>query len=85
MDEVEALVRSLLGAAASGRAGERLSYREAFSRELGLDPLSAPFAQLQERRAQPLGFAAARAAARDTWTRAAHGKPYRAAARRATP
>ena len=41
--------------AASGRAGERLSYREAFSRELGLDPLSASVAQLQEA-AQPLGF-----------------------------
>jgi elongation factor P--(R)-beta-lysine ligase len=41
MEEVEALVRTLLGAAATGRASERLSYREAFLRELGLDPLSA--------------------------------------------
>ena len=66
MDEVEALVRSLLGAAASGRAGERLSYREAFSRELGLDPLSASVAQLQEA-AQPLGFRGDAHTSRDTW------------------
>jgi lysyl-tRNA synthetase class 2 len=66
MDEVEALVRSLLGAVASGRAGERLSYREAFSRELGLDPLSASVAQLQEA-AQPLGFRGDAHTSRDTW------------------
>jgi elongation factor P--(R)-beta-lysine ligase len=40
MDEVEALVRALLGQAAAS-AGERLTYREAFLRELGIDPLSA--------------------------------------------
>jgi elongation factor P--(R)-beta-lysine ligase len=66
MDEVEALVRSLLGTVASGRAGERLSYREAFSRELGLDPLSASVAQLQEA-AQPLGFRGDAHTSRDTW------------------
>jgi lysyl-tRNA synthetase class 2 len=66
MDEVEALVRGLLGAVASGRAGERLSYREAFSRELGLDPLSASVAQLQEA-AQPLGFRGDAHTSRDTW------------------
>ena len=66
MDEVEALVRSLLGAAASGRGGERLSYREAFLRELGLDPLSASVAQLQEA-AQPLGFRGDAHTARDAW------------------
>jgi lysyl-tRNA synthetase class 2 len=59
-------VRTLLGAAASGRAGERLSYREAFSRELGLDPLSASVAQLQEA-AQPLGFRGDAHTSRDTW------------------
>ncbi len=42
MDEVEALVRLLLGAAGAGRRSERLTYREAFMRELALDPFSAP-------------------------------------------
>jgi len=46
MDEVEALVRALLGSAAARRAGERLSYREAFVRELGLDPLAATDGEL---------------------------------------
>ena len=48
MDEVEALVRLLLGRASAGRRGERLSYREAFERELALDPLSAPDSELFE-------------------------------------
>ncbi|HEX4649031.1 MAG TPA: EF-P lysine aminoacylase EpmA [Steroidobacteraceae bacterium] len=65
MDEVEALVRLLLGAAAAGRAGERISYRDAFLRELGLDPLSASEAALAQA-ARPLGFADSRAD-RDTW------------------
>jgi lysyl-tRNA synthetase class 2 len=73
MDEVEALVRSLLGAAAPG-ASERVSYREAFQRELTLDPLAASLAELAQA-AQPLGLtgggaATARAAAamsRDDW------------------
>jgi lysyl-tRNA synthetase class 2 len=47
MDEVEALVRLLLGPAGGARAGERLSYREAFVRELGLDPFAATEAQLR--------------------------------------
>lgn len=55
MDEVEALVRALLGAVAAERASERLSYREAFQRELALDPLTAPTAALAQA-AQPLGF-----------------------------
>ena len=63
MDEVEALVRSLLAAAAAGRRGERLSYREAFARELELDPFLAADATLLEA-ARPLGFAP-QAAARD--------------------
>jgi len=48
MDEVEALVRVLLGPAHRRRRGERLSYREAFVRELALDPFSAPDATLLE-------------------------------------
>lgn len=58
MDEVEALVRVLLGAGAAERTSERLSYREAFVRELGLDPLTAPTAALAQA-AQPLGLAGA--------------------------
>jgi elongation factor P--(R)-beta-lysine ligase len=55
MDEVEALVRALLGPGAAQRHGERLSYREAFLRELSLDPLSAADAQLAQA-AQRLGL-----------------------------
>jgi lysyl-tRNA synthetase class 2 len=62
MDEVEALVRTLLGAAAAGRAGERLSYRDAFVRELGLDPLTASTAALTQA-AAPLALSAAPASA----------------------
>ena len=66
MDEVEALVRALLGERGAGRSSERLSYREAFQRELGLDPFTASTALL-ERAAQPLGFRAAGTAERDVW------------------
>jgi lysyl-tRNA synthetase class 2 len=52
MDEVELLVRELLGTAASA---ERLSYREAFLRELALDPFAATTAELA-RAAAPLGL-----------------------------
>jgi len=45
MSEVEVLVRELLGARGSGRVGMRLSYREAFLQELGLDPFTAPLAE----------------------------------------
>jgi len=48
MDEVEALVRVLLGPAHRRRRSERLSYREALVRELALDPFSAPDATLLE-------------------------------------
>jgi lysyl-tRNA synthetase class 2 len=65
MDEVEALVRGLLGPAAALRASERISYRDAFLRELGIDPLSAPDAALAQA-ARPLGFTDAHAQ-RDTW------------------
>ncbi|HEY2275082.1 MAG TPA: EF-P lysine aminoacylase EpmA [Steroidobacteraceae bacterium] len=56
MDEVEALVRALLAPASTGRRGERLSYREAFVRELALDPFLAADATLLEA-ARRLGFA----------------------------
>jgi lysyl-tRNA synthetase class 2 len=46
MDEVEALVRLLLGQAAEARKRERLSYREAFERQLALDPFAATDAAL---------------------------------------
>jgi lysyl-tRNA synthetase class 2 len=52
MDEVETLVLALLGAT---RPGERVSYREAFIRELALDPLAADLAELQ-RAARASGF-----------------------------
>jgi lysyl-tRNA synthetase class 2 len=63
MDEVEALVRALLAEAGAGRRGERLTYREAFLRELALDPFLAPDAELLEA-ARRRGFAA-RGAGRD--------------------
>jgi elongation factor P--(R)-beta-lysine ligase len=66
MDEVEALVRTLLGPAAAGRRGERLSYRDVCRRELGLDPFSATLAELQQA-AAPLGYAAPAPATRDEW------------------
>ncbi|HEY0768370.1 MAG TPA: EF-P lysine aminoacylase EpmA [Steroidobacteraceae bacterium] len=65
MDEVEALVRVLLGPASAQRASERISYRDAFARELGLDPLTAPEAALAQA-ARPLGFAGT-GADRDRW------------------
>ena len=52
MDEVELLVREVLGTAASA---ERLSYREAFLRELALDPFAATAGELA-RAAAPLGL-----------------------------
>jgi elongation factor P--(R)-beta-lysine ligase len=69
MEEVEALVRALLGARAPA-ASERISYREAFLRELHLDPLTAPQAALVQA-AQPLALAGApdagRGMSRDDW------------------
>ena len=65
MDEVEALVRALLGAAAPA-ASERVSYRDAFLRELALDPLTAPDTALAQA-AQPLALTAGAAASRDDW------------------
>ncbi len=54
MDEVELLVRELT---ADALPAERLSYREAFVRELALDPFAATDAQLAAA-AAPLGLAA---------------------------
>jgi lysyl-tRNA synthetase class 2 len=48
MDEVEALVRVMLGPAHRARRSERLTYREAFVRELALDPFGASDATLLE-------------------------------------
>jgi elongation factor P--(R)-beta-lysine ligase len=55
MDEVDALVREVLGAVASRKTSERISYRDAFVRELGFDPLVASRAQL-ESAAREIGF-----------------------------
>jgi elongation factor P--(R)-beta-lysine ligase len=66
MDEVEALVRVLLGAAATSYASERLSYRDACRRELGLDPFTATLEELR-RAAQPLGYTSAADLSRDEW------------------
>ena len=55
MSEVDALVRALLGPVATGRVSERITYREAFLRELQLDPFTASMAELQEAAAK-LGF-----------------------------
>ena len=60
MDEVEALVRVLLGPSGDARRGERLSYREAFVRELGLDPFDASDTELLAA-ARRLGFESAAA------------------------
>ncbi|MFO7593086.1 MAG: EF-P lysine aminoacylase EpmA [Pseudomonadota bacterium] len=46
MDEVAALVAPLLGL--ESEAVERLSYREAFLRHAGIDPLTAPLEALQQ-------------------------------------
>ena len=56
MNEVDALVRALLGPVASGHASERITYREAFLRELQLDPFMASLAELGQA-AQKSGFA----------------------------
>ena len=55
MSEVDALVRALLGPAATGRISERITYRDAFLRELQLDPFTASLGELQNAVAQ-LGF-----------------------------
>jgi elongation factor P--(R)-beta-lysine ligase len=55
MGEVEDLVRGLLGANGVRRAGERISYRDVFLRELRLDPFTAGMEELQDAAAK-VGF-----------------------------
>jgi lysyl-tRNA synthetase class 2 len=62
MSEVDALVRALLGPVATGRSSERITYRDAFLRELQLDPFSASMEELHNAAAK-LGFNASAAAA----------------------
>ena len=64
MTEVEALIRDLLGSTGSSRVSARVSYREAFLRELALDPFTAPLAALAESARRTAGFEDA-AAGRD--------------------
>jgi lysyl-tRNA synthetase class 2 len=56
MSEVDTLVRHLLGDMAFTLSSERLSYRDAFLRELDLDPFTASVAELAEA-ARSIGFA----------------------------
>jgi lysyl-tRNA synthetase class 2 len=56
MSEVDTLVRHLLGDVAFTMSSERLTYREAFLRELHLDPFSATLEDLGEA-AKTVGFA----------------------------
>jgi lysyl-tRNA synthetase class 2 len=56
MSEVETLVRHLLGDVAFTMSSERLTYREAFLRELHLDPFTATLAELSDA-ARTVGFA----------------------------
>jgi len=62
MNEVEALARGLLGKACKGYASERLSYREAFLRELDLDPFTADLQRL-EHIARGIGYRSAHSGA----------------------
>jgi lysyl-tRNA synthetase class 2 len=62
MDEVAALMRDLLGSPGARRADERLSYRDAFLRELELDPFTATLAELAQAAAL-IGFREVAAAA----------------------
>jgi len=55
MSEVDALVRELLDRSRAAIATERVSYRESFLHALGLDPFTAPVAQLAEH-ARRAGF-----------------------------
>jgi len=58
MDEVEELVRGVLGAErAGGAAFERRTYRDAFQRFAGVDPLTDPVARLAEAASEAAGGA----------------------------
>ena len=56
MSEVDLLVRHLLGDVAFTMSSERLTYREAFLRNLHLDPFTATLTQLSDA-ARTIGFA----------------------------
>lgn len=58
MSEVEALVRALLGPRGAHRPLERITYRDAFERELRLNPLTAELEEIA-RAARPLGYPSA--------------------------
>jgi lysyl-tRNA synthetase class 2 len=64
MSEVEALMHTLLGSGQAARAAERITYAQAFLRELGIDPLSTPTAELAEL-ARTLGYASGAGSDRD--------------------
>ncbi len=64
MDEVGLLVRTLLAPAGEHRPIERITYREAFLRELHIDPLVCDIADL-ERAARDAGFSPAASPERD--------------------
>lgn len=55
MSEAEALARAVLGCSFNDLNSERITYREAFVREIGLDPLTCPLPEL-ESAACSLGF-----------------------------
>ena len=65
MSEVEALVRVLLADRAPPRS-ERVSYAEAFRREIGLDPFTASVAELAQAAADT-GFGGGTETTRDEW------------------
>ena len=62
MSEVDALVRALLGAVATGHSSERITYRDVFLRELQLDPFATGVEKLRQA-AGKLGFVDASGAA----------------------
>lgn len=64
MDEVESLVRALVGEPAGASAAERLSYRDVFLRELTLDPFAADLSALR-RAAAAAGFSGSAITPRD--------------------
>jgi lysyl-tRNA synthetase class 2 len=66
MNEVEALVRELLGEPGARRRAERLSYREVFLRELRLDPYAADLNALAHA-AAAAGFSSTESRGRDEY------------------
>ncbi len=70
MSEVDALARELLGAASASRRSERITYREAFLRELQLDPFAVDPPEL-ERAARRHGYVLREAGASSGGTRSA--------------